>query len=103
MNRPLEEVKTDLDQLSPLDFDCSRIDARGLERLNQFFAEIAEFGTELAALPLQFLTRTGESQVKHQELLLPTASDCAWSEEIAKDCARSFADVVRPRTRCESQ
>jgi hypothetical protein len=34
---------------------------------------------------LPFLTRTGNSQVKHQELLLPTASDCAWSEEIAKD------------------
>jgi hypothetical protein len=55
MNRTLEEITTDLDQLSPLDFDYSHVDARGLERLNQFCAEITEFGTELAA-PILFAT-----------------------------------------------
>jgi len=55
MNRTLEEVKTDLEQLSPLDFEYSHIDARGLERLNQFCTEITEFRTELAA-PILFAT-----------------------------------------------
>ena len=55
MIRTLEEIKTDLEQLSPLDFDYSHIDARGLERLNRFCAEIAEFSTELAA-PILFAT-----------------------------------------------
>jgi hypothetical protein len=55
MNRTLEEVRTDLDKLSPSDFDYSNADARGLERLNQCCKEMMEYSTEVAA-PILFST-----------------------------------------------
>ena len=55
MRRPIEEVRTDLDKLSPPDFDDLNAEAHGIERLDQCCEELKEYSTELAA-PILFST-----------------------------------------------